>query len=89
MPSGVSFAAINKVIQERCAVCHSATPTHAAFAAAPAGVILDTPQEIQANGPRIAQTVNTKYMPLGNLTQMTDDERVLVGNWVEQGSVIN
>ncbi|MCG9580141.1 urate hydroxylase PuuD [Vibrio tubiashii] len=88
-PSGVSFAAINKVIQERCSVCHSATPTHAAFAAAPAGVILDTPQEIQANGPRIAQTVNTKYMPLGNLTQMTDDERVLVGNWVEQGSVIN
>jgi len=87
--SGVNFAIINQVIQERCSVCHSATPTHAAFAAAPAGVILDTPQEIQANSPRIAQTVTTKYMPLGNMTQMTDDERTLIGNWVQQGAAIN
>lgn len=86
---GVNFAIINQVIQERCSVCHSATPTHAAFAAAPAGVILDTPQEIQANSPRIAQTVTTKYMPLGNMTQMTEDERTLIGNWVEQGAAIN
>jgi uncharacterized membrane protein len=87
--SGVNFAIINQVIQERCSVCHSATPTHAAFAAAPAGVILDTPQEIQANSPRIAQTVTTKYMPLGNMTQMTDDERTLIGNWVQKGAAIN
>ncbi|WP_394126603.1 urate hydroxylase PuuD [Vibrio hepatarius] len=86
---GVNFAIINQVIQERCSVCHSATPTHAAFAAAPAGVILDTPQEIQANSPRIAQTVTTKYMPLGNMTQMTDDERTLIDNWVQQGAAIN
>ena len=85
---GVNFAIINQVIQERCSVCHSATPTHAAFAAAPAGVILDTPQEIQANSPRIAQTVTTKYMPLGNMTQMTEDERALIGLWVEQGAII-
>ncbi|EGA64857.1 urate hydroxylase PuuD [Vibrio brasiliensis] len=86
----VSFDAINQVIQQRCSVCHSATPTHAAFAAAPAGVILDTPEEIKANVPRIvAQTVTTKVMPLGNLTQMTDDERSLIGTWVEQGAMIN
>ncbi len=88
--SVVSFEAINQVIQQRCSVCHSATPTHAAFAAAPAGVILDTPQEIKANVPRIvAQSVTTKVMPLGNMTQMTDDERTLIGTWVEQGAVIN
>ncbi|MGF1718862.1 urate hydroxylase PuuD [Vibrio kyushuensis] len=87
--SMIPFKQINDVIQERCSVCHSATPSHAAFAAAPAGVILDTPEEIKANVPRIvAQTVTTKVMPLGNLTQMTDDERVLIGEWVEQGAVI-
>lgn len=86
---GVSFAAINKVIQERCSVCHSATPTHAAFAVAPGGVILDTAEEIKTNVPRImAQSVQTKVMPLGNLTQMTDEERSLIGTWVEQGAVI-
>ncbi|OLQ94465.1 hypothetical protein BIY21_09115 [Vibrio ponticus] len=84
----VDFSAIKQVIQERCASCHSATPTHPAFAAAPAGVELDTPQQIKANSPRIAQTVTTKYMPLGNLTQMTDDERTLIGDWVEQGAAI-
>ncbi|MFX3928888.1 hypothetical protein ACJBV4_10415, partial [Streptococcus suis] len=59
--AGVSFETINKVIQERCSVCHSSTPSHAAFAAAPAGVMFDTPEEIKANVPRIvAQTVTTK-----------------------------
>ncbi|MFA0522474.1 urate hydroxylase PuuD [Vibrio sp. 10N.222.52.C3] len=87
--AGVSFETINKVIQERCSVCHSATPSHAAFAAAPAGVMLDTPEEIKANVPRIvAQTVTTKVMPLGNMTQMTDAERALIGTWVEQGATL-
>ncbi|MEZ9232964.1 urate hydroxylase PuuD [Vibrio amylolyticus] len=87
--NAIPFEQINDVIQERCSVCHSATPSHAAFAAAPAGVILDTPEEIKANVPRIvAQTVTTKVMPLGNLTQMTDDERSLIGEWVEQGAMI-
>ncbi|MFM2606597.1 urate hydroxylase PuuD [Vibrio chagasii] len=87
--AGVSFETINKVIQERCSVCHSATPSHAAFAAAPAGVMLDTPEEIKANVPRIvAQTVTTQVMPLGNMTQMTDEERALIGTWVEQGATL-
>ena len=87
--AGVSFETINKVIQERCSVCHSATPSHAAFAAAPAGVMLDTPEEIKANAPRIvAQTVTTQVMPLGNMTQMTEEERALIGTWVEQGATI-
>ena len=87
--AGVSFETINKVIQERCSVCHSATPSHAAFAAAPAGVMLDTPEEIKANAPRIvAQTVTTQVMPLGNMTHMTDVERALIGTWVEQGATI-
>ncbi|NAW57303.1 hypothetical protein CAG64_07350 [Vibrio sp. V38_P2S17PM301] len=86
---GIAFAKVNEVIQERCSVCHSANPTHAAFKTAPAGVILDTPEEIKNNAPRIiAQAVATKVMPLGNLTQMTDDERALIGNWVEQGASI-
>ncbi|MCJ2376832.1 urate hydroxylase PuuD [Vibrio sp. ZSDZ34] len=88
--TGVAFEAVNAVIKERCVVCHSATPTHAAFQTAPGGVVLDTPQEIKINAPRIvAQTVTTKVMPLGNLTQMTDDERVLIGDWVKQGASID
>ena len=51
--------------------------------------MLDTPEEIKANVPRIvAQTVTTQVMPLGNMTQMTDEERALIGTWVEQGATI-
>ncbi|OLQ73306.1 hypothetical protein BIT28_21475 [Photobacterium proteolyticum] len=85
----IRFEEVNLVIQKRCSVCHSANPTHAAFKTAPAGVMLDTPEEIKVNAPRIvAQTVQTRVMPLGNLTQMTDEERALIGDWVEQGALI-
>lgn len=85
----VTFESVNQIIQERCTVCHSVAPTHAAFSAAPAGVALDTADEIKLNVPRImAQSVQTRVMPLGNMTKMTDDERTLIGTWVEQGAMI-
>ena len=83
----VSFAAVEKVIHERCTVCHAAKPSSPLFTAAPAGVMFDTPQQIQAYAPRIhAQAVATQIMPLGNLTQMTPAERELVGAWMSAGA---
>ncbi|WP_408607690.1 urate hydroxylase PuuD [Enterovibrio coralii] len=70
------FVQVKSIIMERCTVCHSQSPTHPAFATAPAGVMLDTPQQMQNEVTRIvAQTVTTNIMPLGNLTQMTPEER--------------
>jgi len=54
---------------------------------APAGVVLDTPDDIIKNAQRIyQQTVQLKAMPLGNATQMTDAERAKVAQWFEQGA---
>ena len=40
---------------------------------APAGVLLDTPDEISQNAQRMhQQAVTLKAMPLGNVTHMTD-----------------
>lgn len=75
---------IQPVIHARCTGCHAATPT--LMAAAPAGVVLDTAEEIRAAGPRIfTQTVQLKAMPLGNVTRMTDDERQQVAAWAAGG----
>ncbi|MBD1557156.1 urate hydroxylase PuuD [Vibrio sp. S9_S30] len=83
------FTKVNSVIQERCTVCHSANPTHVAFQTAPAGVILDSPEEIKNNVDRIvAQAVTTQVMPIGNLTNMTDEERALIGDWASKGAQI-
>jgi len=88
-PAG-GFDKIHSVIQERCTVCHSAKPTSPLFSTAPAGVMFDTPQQIQALAPRIqAQAVASQIMPLGNITQMTAEERKLVGDWIAKGAPVN
>ena len=78
------------MIHERCTVCHSANPTSPMFSAAPAGLMLDTPEQMKAQAAKIhAQTVATQIMPLGNITQMTQEERDLIGSWIAEGSQIN
>ncbi len=87
---GPSFEKVHSVIQERCSVCHSAKPTSPLFSAAPGGVMFDTPQQIQQQAARIqAQAVASQIMPLGNITQMTQQERDLIGAWINQGAHTN
>ena len=84
------FAKVESVIHERCTVCHSASPTSPMFSAAPAGLMLDTPEQMKAQAAKIhAQTVASQIMPLGNITQMTQDERDLIGSWIAEGAQIN
>ena len=69
------------IVQQRCVACHAAQPTQPGFAEAPLGLVLETPEQILANADRIALTVQSKYMPIGNLTGMTDPERELIAAW--------
>jgi len=82
----VAFSAVQGVIKERCVACHAAAPTQAGFAQPPKGVMLETSDQVAANAAKIAETVGNKYMPIGNLTQMTDGERALVATWYAQGA---
>ena len=82
----VSFSALNGVMQQRCVNCHAASPTHEAFAQAPKGVMLETPEQIGQHAAKIAETTANGYMPLGNLTSMTDEERRAVATWFAQGA---
>jgi uncharacterized membrane protein len=85
----VAFADARAVIQRRCVECHSATPTDAVFTAAPAGVMFDTPEQIGRMAARIKdRAVVTKTMPFNNKTGITDQERALLGAWVDQGASI-
>jgi uncharacterized membrane protein len=52
----------------------------------PKGIVFDTADQIAANAPKISETVGNRYMPIGNLTQMTDDERALIVAWFAQGA---
>jgi len=71
-------------VTQRCASCHSATPTQAGFASAPGGVMLDTEAQVKQHAAKIYQrAVQNKDMPLANMTHMTDAERQLIGTWFE------
>jgi uncharacterized membrane protein len=84
--SGVSFAEAKAVIDRRCVSCHAATPTQEGFAQPPKGVMLHDAANISQHAAKVAETVGNRYMPIGNLTQMTDDERALIAAWFAQGA---
>jgi uncharacterized membrane protein len=85
--TAVQFAQVARIIDQRCAACHSQHPTK--VDAAPRGIKLDTPQEIKAQASAIEQqAIETRAMPLGNVTRMTQAERDLLGRWIGQGARI-
>ena len=81
----VSIENVRSVIHERCTVCHSAAPVRTEFQVAPGGIVMDTDEQINTLASRIyTTTVATRSMPIGNLSQMTEAERQLIGNWYTQ-----
>lgn len=83
----VSFAEFKQIISYRCTSCHSQTPTQTGFAAAPAGILLDTDAQLLTLAAKIhQQSVITKAMPLGNITGITDEERNIIDRWFNAGA---
>jgi uncharacterized membrane protein len=79
-----SDAEILALVNAHCVPCHAAEPTHEAFAKPPAGIMLESIDQIVRYAPRIMnQVVVERAMPLGNQTGMTDAERARLGAWIE------
>jgi uncharacterized membrane protein len=85
--ASATFADVEHIVAVRCAVCHAARPRFDGIEEAPKGVMLDTPARIAAMAPRIyQQAVATRAMPLNNLTGITEQERQVLAQWVEDGA---
>lgn len=82
----VAFTAVHAVVEQRCIACHSAHPSQPGFAQPPKGVTFDTSAQIGQHAAKMAETVASGYMPLGNLTHITDAERKLIATWYAQGA---
>ena len=82
-----SFTRVQAIISQRCVTCHAAHPMQPGFAAAPAGVMLDSADLIHQHSANIyRQAVTLRAMPIGNLTNITDDERAVIAAWFEAGA---
>ena len=76
----VSEGQVLSILGKHCVMCHSPRPSHDGFDAPPKGVVLLSIDDVLKNKDQIlAQTVNGDAMPLGNETNMTDQERAELG----------
>lgn len=76
----VSFASVQKVLEQRCYLCHGADVQMK-------NVRLDSPEGAQQHAQNIyQQVVVAKLMPMNNATGITDAERELIGAWFNQGA---
>jgi len=81
------FSRVQAIVAQRCATCHSSAPTQPGFATAPAGIKFDTPELIHQNAAKInQQAVVLKAMPIGNMTNITPEERAELGAWFAAGA---
>ena len=76
----VSFGEVQKVLEQRCYMCHGAQVQMK-------NVRLDTPEQVAAHAQGVyQQAVVTKIMPMNNSTGITDAERELIGKWFQAGA---
>ena len=74
-----TLAQVQAVVQQRCVLCHNAQVNNK-------GVMLHTPELLRQHGPALVQQVVVqRLMPLNNATQITEEERALLGRWVAAG----
>ena len=79
--AAVSDADALAIVQTRCVMCHAEVPNYPGFYQAPKGIILETQAQLEQHATLIASTVASKYMPLANLSKITDEERAQIAKW--------
>jgi uncharacterized membrane protein len=81
---------VRAIVTTRCVACHAEKPSFAGFQQPPGGLRLESVDQIKNAAQKIyQQTVATQTMPIGNLTKMTDEERRILGRWIEAGAPVN
>jgi len=85
----VTFAVVEEVLLTRCSMCHAAEPLWEGMAAAPKGIVLETPAQIALLAEDIdLQAVRTHAMPPSNITEMEPDERAILAAWIANGASV-
>ena len=82
----VTAAQAEVILGQRCVPCHSRSPTQPGFNAPPNGIVLSSPDQVRTHLPDVQKQLALRTMPLGNVTGMTESERVRLLRWIGQGA---
>ncbi|SET08702.1 Uncharacterized membrane protein [Marinobacter segnicrescens] len=81
--AAVSDETVAQILETHCVACHAESPTQPGFQSAPAGIRLENLSLLADHNGKVRQAaVDTHYMPLGNMTGMTEEEREQLGLWL-------
>jgi uncharacterized membrane protein len=73
---------LQPVLAQRCYQCHGEQVQMK-------NVRIDSPEGVKLHAQAIyQQVVVSKIMPMNNSTQITEDERALIGRWFETGAAV-
>ena len=78
----VSDAQALAIVQKHCGPCHARNPTHPAFDKPPKDIVLESAADLKKYAARVLEQVEDRTMPLGNETDMTDEDRETLGRWI-------
>ncbi len=80
----VSDVEVMAIVQKHCVACHAANPKNEGFDAPPKDIVLENIDQLGRHSKQVVQfSVQTRAMPLGNETGMTDKERSQLGAWID------
>ena len=80
VPVAPKFAEVQAIVAQRCMMCHNAQVISK-------NIQLHTPELILKNAQAMyQQAVVTRIMPMGNATQITEEERAKLGAWIQAGA---
>ena len=87
LPPAPKFSEVSEIVLSRCSMCHASEPVWAGIPAAPKGVLLDSDEQIRVHAPLIdIVAVRSDFMPPGNITEMTNQERLVLASWIAAGA---
>jgi uncharacterized membrane protein len=90
LPQTPKFADVSNIVLSRCSMCHAAEPVWEGISSAPKGVMLDTDEHIKTYASLIdVVAVRSNFMPPGNITEMTSEERLALASWFAAGAPAN
>jgi uncharacterized membrane protein len=78
----VGFVQVNAIFEQRCLACHNAQVQMK-------NVRLDSPEAVKKNAANVyQQVVVLRQMPMSNSTGITEEERLMVKNWYQNGAPV-
>lgn len=79
----ISDATAMEMIEVHCQSCHAQQPSSEVFVTAPKDLVLEDMQSVIKHADLIkAQAIQSQIMPLGNSSQMTLQDRMQLGQWL-------